>query len=59
MNEMKKSIGPGFLSLGLVFLVIGFVQQDFSLSFESGFFNLGIIFVLSGAVATVLDRRSQ
>lgn len=27
-----------FLILGVVFLVIGFVQQDFPFSFTSGFF---------------------
>ena len=57
MADMKKTAGPGLLSLGLVFLAIGFVQQGFSLSFESGFFNLGIIFTLSGIVAVALDRN--
>ena len=59
MNDIKKPIGPSFLALGLVFLAIGFVQQDFSLSFESGFFNLGVMFVLSGTVASALNRRSH
>ena len=59
MNTLKKSVGSGFLVLGLVFLTIGLVQQNFSLSFESGFFNLGMIFVLSGAAAMALDRMSR
>jgi len=59
MVDMKKTAGPGLLALGLVFLAIGFVQQDFSLSFESGFFNLGIIFTLSGIVAIALDRKAE
>jgi hypothetical protein len=59
MDDMKKTIGPSFLVLGLVFLTIGFVQQEFSLSFESGFFNLGVIFALSGIVASALNRRSH
>ena len=59
MNDRKKAIGPSFLSLGLVFLAIGFVQQEFSLSFESGSFNLGVIFTLSGLVASALDRRAH
>ena len=59
MADMKKTAGPGLLALGLVFLAIGFVQQGFSLSFESGLFNLGIIFTLSGIVAVALEQRSQ
>jgi hypothetical protein len=58
MDDIKKPIGPSFLALGLVFLAIGFVQQDLSLSFESGFFNLGVMFTLSGIVAFALDKRS-
>jgi hypothetical protein len=57
-DEMRRTIGPSFLALGLVFLAIGFVQQGFTLSFESGFFNLGVIFTLSGIVASALSRRS-
>ncbi len=38
---MRRTIGPSFLALGLVFLAIGFVQQGFTLSFESGFFSAG------------------
>ena len=59
MGALKRTVGPSFLALGLVFLAIGFVQQNFSLSFESGFFNLGVIFALSGAVASALDRMSR
>ena len=44
--------------MGLVFLLIGFVQQDFTLSFDSGFFNLGVIFTLSGLAGIALNRRS-
>jgi len=56
---MKKNVGRSFLGLGLVFLVIGFVQQDMTLSFESGMFNLGLIFTLSGLVAMVLEKRRK
>ncbi len=59
MNASKRQVGPSFLILGLVFLVIGFVQQRFLLSFKSGLFNLGLIFTLSGAVATALNRRRK
>jgi len=59
MNNIKRNIGPSFLVLGLVFLAIGFVQQRFSLSFESGFFNMGVIFTLSGSVASALNRKSK
>jgi hypothetical protein len=52
-------IGPSFLALGVVFLAIGFVQQGFSLSFDSGSFNMGVIFTLSGIVAYALDQRSH
>ena len=55
----KKTIGPSMLALGLIFLVIGFVQQGFTLSFESGFFNMGLIFTLSGLVASALNNRGQ
>ena len=57
LEEMKKQIGSSFLSLGLVFLIIGFVQQDMTFSFESGMFNLGIIFVLSGLVAKAVEKK--
>ena len=59
MRHFKKTLGPSFLTLGLAFLVIGWVQQGLTLSFESGLFNLGLIFSLSGAVATVLERRAE
>ena len=44
--------------LGLVFLVIGFVQQGYQINFESGFFNLGLFFTLGGLAAYVLRRKS-
>jgi hypothetical protein len=59
MGNKKRTIGPSFLTLGLVFLAIGFVQKEFSLSFESGFFNLGVIFTLSGIVASALNRKTH
>ena len=59
MNELKKKLGSSFVTLGLVFLMIGFVQQGLVLSFESGFFNLGLIFTLSGTVALALNRIQQ
>ena len=55
---MNRTLGRSLLALGLVFLVLGLVQQGFTLSFESGFFNLGLIFALSGIVASALYRRS-
>jgi len=56
---MKKNIGRSFLSLGVVFLIIGFVQQDFTLSFKSGSFNLGVIFCLSGIVSSILEKKNN
>lgn len=44
--------------IGLVFLLIGFVQQDLTFSFESGLFNLGVIFTLSGLAAVALRKKS-
>ena len=35
-----------------IFLVIGLVQQNFALNFESGMFNMGVIFCLSGLQGT-------
>ena len=55
---MKKT-GPGFIAIGLVFLIIGFVRQEFSINFESGFFILGLIFTISGLAAYVLSKRSK
>ncbi|NOR83587.1 MAG: hypothetical protein GQ526_08855 [Ardenticatenales bacterium] len=58
MQKLKQSAPAGFLTIGLIFLLIGFVQQGFTLSFDSGFFNLGLIFTLSGLAATALKRKS-
>ena len=58
MGALRKTVGPGFLAIGLIFLAIGFVQQEFSLTFESGLFNMGLIFTLSGIVASALNRRA-
>lgn len=59
MEKIKRSAAPSFLTLGIVFVIIGFVQQGFTLSFESGFFSLGIIFVLSGLAARFLQRPQE
>jgi uncharacterized membrane protein HdeD (DUF308 family) len=56
---MKKNIGRSFLSLGIVFLLVGLVQQNFTLSFTSGAFNIGVIFCLSGIVSILLEKKSQ
>ena len=58
MDNLKKTAPVSFLTLGIVFLIIGFVQQNFTFSFTSGLFNLGLIFTLSGLVATYLSRKS-
>jgi hypothetical protein len=58
MQTIRRNAPASFLAIGLVFLVIGFVQQGFALSFDSGFFNLGVIFTLSGLVGTALQRKS-
>jgi hypothetical protein len=50
---------PSFLALGIVFLITRFVQQGFTLSFESGFFSLGVIFVLPGLVAYFLQKTPK
>jgi len=57
MTNPKRKAGLSFMWLGLIFLIIGFVLQDFSFSFESGLFNLGLIFTLSGLVATALSQK--
>ncbi|MFQ5821340.1 MAG: hypothetical protein ACE5I5_15250 [Candidatus Heimdallarchaeota archaeon] len=59
MQNLKRNVPASFLALGIVFLLIGFVQQDFTFSFNSGFFNLGVIFTLSGLVAAALRRKSR
>ncbi len=58
MENMKKYAPPSILVLGIVFLLIGFVQQDFTFSFDSGMFNLGIIFTLSGLVASATKKKT-
>ena len=58
MDNLKKVAPVSFLTLGIVFLIIGFVQQSFTFSFSSGIFNLGVIFTLSGLAASVLRRKS-
>ena len=59
MENLKKYAPPSILVLGIVFLLIGFVQQDFTFSFDSGMFNMGIIFTLSGLVAYFSKRNSS
>lgn len=54
---MKKNTGKAFLSIGIIFLIAGFIQQDFSLSFSSGLFNLGVIFSLAGIFATTVEKK--
>jgi hypothetical protein len=56
MKQINQSIPASFLALGLVFLVIGFIQQGYQISFESGFFILGLLFVLGGLAAYVLEE---
>ncbi len=53
---MRQTRLPTFIGIGVVFLVIGLVQQNFELTFESGLFNLGLIFTISGLVAWGLKR---
>jgi hypothetical protein len=57
MKQKNQSISASFVVLGLVFLVIGFVQQGYQINFESGFFNLGLFFTLGGLAAYVLRRK--
>ena len=57
-HSLKKYAPPSILIVGVVFLVIGFVQQGFTFSFDSGFFSLGVIFTLSGLVAAALKKKS-
>ncbi|NOY06654.1 MAG: hypothetical protein GXO82_08515 [Chlorobi bacterium] len=59
MRKIKESTSRTFLTLGIVFLLIGFVHQGFTLSFESGFFSLGTIFTISGAVGYFLKKAPE
>ena len=58
MDKISNSAAPGFLTIGIVFLIIGFVQQGFTISFESGFFILGLFFVLGALIGYVLRKRN-
>jgi len=57
VNDLKRFAAPSILSIGVIFLLIGLVQQGFALNFQSGLFNLGVIFTLSGLVAAALGRK--
>lgn len=56
---MKRNTGKAFLSIGIVFLIAGFIQQGFTLSFKSGLFSLGFIFSLSGLVTILMENKSN
>ena len=56
MKTIAGKVGPGFIKIGAVFLIIGFVQQGYRLTFENGFFSLGLIFLLAGGVSVLLNR---
>jgi len=58
MKRSKKDIARLFLLVGVVFLIIGLVQQNFLLTFKSGLFNLGVIFTISGLVASAMAKKS-
>jgi hypothetical protein len=57
MKNIFNGPSAGILTIGLIFLIVGLVHQEFAVNFESGFFNLGIIFTLSGAVSWVITRK--
>jgi hypothetical protein len=59
MEWINKSLPTKFITLGAVFLILGFVQQGFSLNFESGFFTLGLLFVLGGLVTFIKNKKSR
>jgi len=58
MDEMRRKAPTSFLTLGVIFLLVGFVQQGFAIDFTSGLFSLGFIFALSGLVTSLAKPRS-
>jgi hypothetical protein len=54
---MKKNLGKTLLTLGIIFLIVGFAQQGFRPTFKSGMFNLGLIFTISGVVGHYLHKE--
>ena len=58
MDEVKEKAPASFLALGVIFLVVGFVQQGMVIDFSSGLFSLGFIFTLSGLVTWRMQRKS-
>jgi len=56
MKMIKRGLGKKMLTLGLIFIGIGFVLQGLTFNFESGLFKLGLIFSLSGIAAIGFDR---
>ena len=57
-DNLRRYAPHSILTFGIVFLLIGFVQQGFTFSFDSEMFNMGVIFTLSGLVASALRRKS-
>jgi hypothetical protein len=58
MESLKRIAPSALLTIGVVLLVIGFVQQGYTLSVESGFFTVGVILTVSGFVAFLVREKS-
>jgi len=57
MKRINKSLPTSFITLGAVFLILGFVQQGLAINFESGFFTIGLLFILGGLAALFLNKK--
>lgn len=57
MERFNKSLPTSFVTLGAVFLVLGFVQQGLAINFESEFFTLGILFIVGGLATLFLEKN--
>lgn len=58
INIMNKKTINQFIYIGIIFIITGFIQQDFKFNFSSGLFNMGIIFTISG-LATLVAQKSK
>ena len=59
MKRINKSLPTSFITLGAVFLILGFIQQGLVINFESGFFTLGLLFVVGGLAGLFLNKRES
>jgi len=56
MNKAPKSVGGKFITLGLIFIAIGFAMEGLQFNFENDLFNVGLIFTVAGLAVVGFHR---